>query len=164
VWHVQVQEHAAIVEKLKAKYETSISAEQDTAGTLDDKKRTYQEDYDKSANDIEGDVDAEMEDLRARYERKLQAESKATLLLQGENGFWKHKFVKANREMQDKKDEMNGLADKEKELHEAIAALQKDVQGHKKEIRERDETIADKEGRIYDLKKKNQVRNAPSCV
>ena len=50
------------------------------------------------------------------------------------------------------------LADKEKELHEAIAALQKDVQGQKKEIREREETIADKESRIYDLKKKNQVR------
>lgn len=33
-------------------------------------------------------------------------------------------------------------------------------QGHKKEIREREETIADKEKRIYDLKKKNQeVRN-----
>lgn len=30
------------------------------------------------------------------------------------------------------------------------------VQGHKKEIREREETIADKEKRIYDLKKKNQ--------
>lgn len=29
-------------------------------------------------------------------------------------------------------------------------------QGHKKEIREREETIADKEKRIYDLKKKNQ--------
>lgn len=29
-------------------------------------------------------------------------------------------------------------------------------QGHKKEIREREETIADKEKRMYDLKKKNQ--------
>jgi predicted RNase H-like nuclease (RuvC/YqgF family) len=29
-------------------------------------------------------------------------------------------------------------------------------QGHKKEIREREETVVDKEKRIYDLRKKNQ--------
>jgi hypothetical protein len=31
-----------------------------------------------------------------------------------------------------------------------------DVQGHKKEIREREETVVDKDKRIYDLRKKNQ--------
>lgn len=31
------------------------------------------------------------------------------------------------------------------------------MQGHKKEIREREETIADKDRRITDLKKRNQV-------
>lgn len=34
------------------------------------------------ADDIELDVDAEMEGMRARFERKLQAEAKNTLLLQ----------------------------------------------------------------------------------
>lgn len=34
-------------------------------------------------------------------------------------------------------------------------------QGHKKEIREREETIADKDKRIYDLKKKNQEVRPP---
>jgi predicted RNase H-like nuclease (RuvC/YqgF family) len=36
------------------------------------------------------------------------------------------------------------------------AGLEKDIGGLKREIRERDETIGDKERRIYELKKKNQ--------
>jgi len=80
-------------------------------------------------------------------------------MLRLENGFLKRRFATMARELGEKKDEMTALGEKEKELHEAIAALSKDVQGHKKEIRERDETIADKEARIYDLKKKNQVRH-----
>ena len=40
---------------------------------------------------------------------------------------------------------------------QTISSLEKDIAGLKKEILERDETIGDKEKRIYDLKKKNQV-------
>jgi hypothetical protein len=36
------------------------------------------------------------------------------------------------------------------------AGLEKDIAGLKREICERDETIGDKERRIYELKKKNQ--------
>lgn len=36
------------------------------------------------------------------------------------------------------------------------SGLEKDIAGLKREIRERDETIGDKERRIYELKKKNQ--------
>lgn len=38
-----------------------------------------------------------------------------------------------------------------------FAGLEKDIAGLKREIRERDDTIGDKERRIYELKKKNQV-------
>ena len=44
-----------------------------------------------------------------------------------------------------------------RELYATIASLEKDISSLKREIRERDETIGDKERRIYDLKKKNQV-------
>lgn len=44
-----------------------------------------------------------------------------------------------------------------RELYATIASLEKDIGSLKREIRERDETIGDKERRIYDLKKKNQV-------
>jgi hypothetical protein len=41
--------------------------------------------------------------------------------------------------------------------------LEKDIAGLKREIRERDDTIGDKERRIYELKKKNQV-GSRACV
>lgn len=53
---------------------------------------------------------------------------------------------------------VKGLKDKQKGCMETIRVLEKDIQGHKKEIREREETIADKDRRISDLKKRNQVR------
>jgi prefoldin subunit 5 len=53
---------------------------------------------------------------------------------------------------------VKGLKDKQKGCMETIRVLEKDIQGHKKEIREREETIADKDRRISDLKKRNQVQ------
>ena len=42
------------------------------------------------------------------------------------------------------------------QLRNTIDSLTKDIAGLKREIRERDDTIGDKETRIFDLKKKNQ--------
>lgn len=47
-------------------------------------------------------------------------------------------------------------------LNHVMQWFRRSGQGHKKEIREREETIADKEKRIYDLKKKNQEVHASS--
>lgn len=53
---------------------------------------------------------------------------------------------------------MKALLVKEKELHDQIKLLEKEVSAHKKEIKTRDVSIGEKEKRIYELKKKNQVR------
>jgi len=37
-----------------------------------------------------------------------------------------------------------------------VRGLERDIEALKSEVRERDETIGDKEKRIYELKKKNQ--------
>lgn len=66
------------------------------------------------------------------------------------------KFTALQKDIEDQKDEISGLFQNKKALHEHIGSLEKDIAGLKKEIRERDETIGDKEKRIYDLKKKNQ--------
>ena len=105
---------------------------------------------------VEEDAELEVEDLKQKYENKLTAERKATLRLRGENGFMKKKYDAMIKDVNDHKEEIGSLYEKEKELYETIKGLEKDIQGHKKEIREREETIVDKEKRIYDLKKKNQ--------
>ena len=54
------------------------------------------------------------------------------------------------------REEIKRLRDREMRLNGTIVSLEKDIQSHKKEIREREETNTDKEKRIFDLKKKNQ--------
>ena len=48
------------------------------------------------------------------------------------------------------------LARRDETLLEAISALHKDVSGHRREIKEREDTMAEKDARVGELKKKNQ--------
>lgn len=68
----------------------------------------------------------------------------------------KKKSILIQRDIEDQKEEIKNLQMKEKELHEQIKVLEKEVSAHKKEIKTRDVTIGEKEKRIYELKKKNQ--------
>ncbi|EQC26147.1 hypothetical protein SDRG_15999 [Saprolegnia diclina VS20] len=68
----------------------------------------------------------------------------------------KKKFTALQKDIEDQRDAIKNLLEKEKDLFEQIKTLEKDIQALKREIRGRDETIGEKEKRIYDLKKKNQ--------
>jgi hypothetical protein len=150
------EEQAHDLAQLRAESEARVAEEEHAVADLESVGSRLGDESKRTAAAIEGDVDKEIEDMRARYESRLVLESKATLLLKGENGFMKRKFVAINKEMADCREESLALAEREKELLEAIAALHRDVTGHKKEIKEREETINEKEGRISELKKKNQ--------
>lgn len=89
----------------------------------------------------------EIEELKEKYEAKLATEREAALRLKGENGIMRKKFTALQKDIEDQKDEINGLFQNKKALHEHIGSLEKDIAGLKKEIRERDETIGDKEKR-----------------
>ena len=60
-----------------------------------------------------------------------------TQKLRDENGLSKKKFAQLTKDVEDQKEEMSALRDREFDLRESIKNLEKDVQGHKKEIRER---------------------------
>lgn len=149
-------EQASEVSMLRRKFETAIADEHSQSDVFSSELQSLGHEIKKSADSIERDVDGEIEEMRARFEVRLREESETTLKVRGENGLMKRKYVNDTKVITEQKEELASLADKEKELHEAISALQKDVAGHKKEIKEREETITDKETRIYDLKKKNQ--------
>merc|ERR1712190_139029 len=55
-----------------------------------------------------------------------------------------------------KKDDVKKEEDKNRKAEEKIVGLLKEKGSNEKEIKERDKTVADKEQRIYDLKKQNQ--------
>ncbi|KAJ1403320.1 hypothetical protein B484DRAFT_405140, partial [Ochromonadaceae sp. CCMP2298] len=105
---------------------------------------------------LEDDIDTEIENMKLVNEDKLSVSRETTLKYKGENGIMKKKSVLMHRDIEDQKDEMKHLLLKEKELHDKIKILEKEVSAHKKEIKTRDVSIGEKEKRIYELKKKNQ--------
>ena len=134
---------------------------------------------------IEEDADREIEVLKAELEATVQETRETNLRLKGENGVrpaapclctvchactvvpppsavaaWvgimRKKFTALQKDIEHQKDEISGLFQNKKALHEHILSLERDILGLKKEIRERDETIGYKVMCIYSLEKKNQ--------
>lgn len=65
--------------------------------------------------------------VRQRFEAKLAAEKKTTLLLKGENGIMRKKYAQLSKSIADQRDEIKVLKDKEKELRDTIRNLDKDI-------------------------------------
>ena len=151
-----VDTHTSYLQELTNEYDRKMEDEQEMQRRLADEKEAMMGQFVKRKTHIEGDADFEVEEVKQKYEAKLAAERELTIKLKMENGVMKKKFSALTKDVEDQKEEIRSLHEKEKELIETIKGLEKDIQGHKKEIREREETIADKEKRIYDLKKKNQ--------
>ena len=57
----------------------------------------------------------------------------------------KKKGVVMQRDLEDQKEEMRSLQEKEQDLHSQIKMLEKEVSAHKKEIKTRDLAINEKE-------------------
>ncbi|TSL47697.1 Cilia- and flagella-associated protein 57 [Bagarius yarrelli] len=104
----------------------------------------------------EEDGDLELNDIRVKYERKLWEEKEANLKLNGETRVMKKKFISLQREIDNRNLDIEKLKVELQKQHGVIKALEKDIIGLRREIQERDETIQDKENRIYELKKKNE--------
>lgn len=94
--------------------------------------------------------------MRSRYEAKLQSERNQMLGYRGENGLMKKRFSALQKEIEDQREEIKQMLEKDKGLYSHMMTLQQEIQRHRDAIRERDSTIGEKEQRIYELKKKNQ--------
>lgn len=151
-----VDDHEKVVRRITGDYDAKIEEEHESQKQLAEEKEAMTTRFTQTKDIIEEDADMEVLEVKHRYEAKLVAERELTAGLKDENVHMKKRHSALTKDVDDQKEEIRSLLDKEKELLEAIKGLEKDIQGHKKEIREREETIADKEKRIYDLKKKNQ--------
>jgi len=151
-----VESHDGQVNEITDLYEGKISSELATRDSIEQGKLTMVHTFEDNKLEVEDDANFEIEELKERYVSKLTIERESTLRLKGENGIMKKKFASLQRDIDEQKDRMRQLVERETDLYERIKGLEKDIHGHKKEIKEREETIQDKEKRIYDLKKKNQ--------
>lgn len=148
--------HTSHVQRLLAEHEKRVADEEALIRDLELEKSRMLTEIEVRSGLAEKDADQELEQLRTKYGAKLAVEKRNTLLLKGENGIMRKKFSQLNKELNDQKEELRALREKEKETSDVIRGLDKDILGHKKEMRERDETVMDKDKRIYDLRKKNQ--------
>ncbi|KAJ3319152.1 Cilia- and flagella-associated protein 57 [Boothiomyces sp. JEL0866] len=144
------------LEELNKHFEQRLQEKQNEMDQLQEEIKRHLLEYEETAKETEQDADAEIIELRHRYEKKLKDEREIVLRLKGENGIMRKKFNTLQGEIDTHKGEISKMYNEEKKLHSVIKSLEKDIAGLKKEIHERDETIQDKEKRIYDLKKKNQ--------
>jgi WD40 repeat protein len=144
------------ISELTSDFERKLFEEQQMRMKLEAEKELLRRSLDETHRQLEDDVDTEVEMLRRTLEERLAQARDVTLKYKGENGIMKKKFAVIQKEMEDRKEEMKLLLERERELHEQIKILEKEVSAHKKEIKIRDGAIGDKEKRIYELKKKNQ--------
>ena len=86
----------------------------------------------------------------------LHSERDATLRLKGENGIMKKKFSALIKDIEEQKETLKSMAEKEEALHETMRSLQSDIAMHKADIKERDVIISGHECTMYELKADNR--------
>jgi len=159
-WETQrkmlTETHERYMQELMDDFEQKLEEDQQLRVQLQEEKSDLQREFHESRSQLEDDVDTEVDHLRTRYESQLTAEREATLRFKGENGIMKKKFTVLTKDIEDQKEEIKALLEKEKELNEQIKALEREITAHKREIKSRDDMIGEKEKKIYELKKKNQ--------
>lgn len=153
---ILIETHERYVEELSSDFERKIDEDRQLRLQLDDEKTELLKELTEIQHQLEDDVDTEIENIRFQYDEKLKTSREATLKYKGENGIMRKKFAVLQKEIEDQKEEIKALFDKERELHEQVKVLEKEVSAHKREIKNRDVSIGEKEKRIYELKKKNQ--------
>eukprot|EP01065_Artemidia_motanka_P053300 TRINITY_DN985_c0_g1_i1.p1 TRINITY_DN985_c0_g1~~TRINITY_DN985_c0_g1_i1.p1 ORF type:complete len:1217 (+),score=514.48 TRINITY_DN985_c0_g1_i1:99-3749(+) len=137
-------------------FQELLSQEREMCESLRAQERDLEKEHTEIRKQLEKDTDDEIEEIKDKYEKRLQTERDHFLQLKGENGIMRKKFTSLQKDIADKDDEFRGLMDQMKVLEVKTAKLDQDIEQLKSEIKDRDETIGDKEKRIYDLKKKNQ--------
>ncbi|XP_073385676.1 uncharacterized protein [Physcomitrium patens] len=137
-------------------YEDKLDGEKEAYQQLKkDKEQSYL-DFAEVRRQHEFDQDQELEEIKASFEVKLSAEKDTLLRIKGENGILNKKMSEFSKDIEIQREELKLLFHQKKELYKIIGIFERDMIALRKDIEERNETITEKERRIYDLKRKNQ--------
>ena len=154
--NIREKNAAEAMEALKRNHTTQLKEMSDSIAQLRLDKETGDTGATEVCGQIEFDTDAEIMDLKERYEHRMKVEQDQCAKLRSENSVLQSKenMVRADLDAKraEKEDKMTFL----KTLDSQIKNFEKDLAALNHELTERSETIQDKEKRIYDLKKKNE--------
>ena len=90
---------------------------------------------DTSRARIEDDGDHEIDDMKTKFENRLQHENDTCLALMADHGVMKKNLQMLTKDSDSHRDDIKRMREKEVRLIETIRSLEKDIQSHKKEIR-----------------------------
>jgi len=159
-WEVQYSSlskgHDGVVDGMRQEHERKQQEMWDERDRIIKEKEGSFKQHQETLAQLEQDADREIEELKEMYEAKLAAEKDEKVRLRGQAGIHRKHYDDLKRQMKKKEEDVKNQYEKNRKADERIVTLLKDKDSNEKEIRERDKTIADKEHRIYDLKKQNQ--------
>lgn len=151
-----VERHDRVVEELTEEFSAKLREEVRLRENMKRKLDLGTRESDTIITQMEEDMDLEILAIKEKYELRLAEERDIGLRLKGENGIMKKKFNQLQKDIHEGKEFILTLEGDKKQLRNSIQYLEKDITGLRKELWDRDDTIGDKERRIYDLKKKTQ--------
>lgn len=159
-WNQQMREieefHQKKVSEIKQYYKNKLDAKQQEIKSVQSQLKDAEKVKQQAVDEIEKDAEQEMTQVQYNFEIRIKEERDSLSGIREENTSMRVKFEKLSKDIDDRKAELTKMLSEERRLQMIIKSLGNDIQVLKRESQERDDTIMDKEKRIYDLKKKNQ--------
>ena len=112
--------HEAYVNELTSDFDVKLEEDRRSRKQHEDEKSELQRELSETQNQLEDDIDTEIENMKKSFEDKLAVARETTLKFKGENGIMKKKDNVMQRDIEEQKDEMKVLFERELDLHEQI--------------------------------------------
>eukprot|EP00930_Biecheleria_cincta_P056908 TRINITY_DN42926_c0_g1_i1.p1 TRINITY_DN42926_c0_g1~~TRINITY_DN42926_c0_g1_i1.p1 ORF type:complete len:1216 (-),score=324.29 TRINITY_DN42926_c0_g1_i1:285-3932(-) len=148
--------HQQKVAELQREFADRKASDEAAITRIEEEKKLAEDVHNETMRQLEQDTDREIEELKEDKEARLKAEKDDKVRLRGQAGIYKRNHEELKTQMQRKEDELRQYQEDARKKEDKIQILQRERDHNVKEIRQRDATIGDKEGKIYDLKKQNQ--------
>ncbi|XP_032923476.1 cilia- and flagella-associated protein 57 [Catharus ustulatus] len=144
------------VAELKEHYEKQLKDKSVLLEEAKENMRKQIEVHEEMEKLIYEEGDKEIWDLKVKYERQLVEEKESNAQLKGELGVMNKRLNTLQKELKDRNRDIEEMRLEQQKLQDIIKSLKKDILALKTDIKERTETILEKEKHINDLKMKNQ--------
>eukprot|EP00474_Spongospora_subterranea_P010666 CRZ11124.1 hypothetical protein [Spongospora subterranea] len=150
------EQHQDALDMRQVDLEELLTRERERLDRLSEEKEAITREFKETKRQLEQDTDVEILELKEKFDQSLATERETTLRLKGENGIMKKRFSSLSNDIEDQKEELKLMMEKEGAVREQISVQRHEIELNKAQINGLDATIGDKERTIYELKKRNQ--------
>ena len=117
--------------EMEENFQEALAVEKEMNESLRHEQKDLTREHEEIRKQLEIDTDIEIEEIKEKYENRLQNERDSFLRLKGENGIMRKKFNTLQKDIHDKNEEINGLFGTQSELDQKIKGLEKDIEALK---------------------------------